>query len=72
MVIVSILSQAEFGRNDDREDASHFILLRILFEFKIQHFVLPRRYISVKCMVKPNCLIFCEIKFILAGTFNIL
>ena len=46
MVVVSILSHAEFGRNDDREDASHFILLRILLEFKIQHFVLPRRYIG--------------------------
>ena len=36
MVIVSLLPRAEFGRNDHREDAPHFIILYIHRSLKIE------------------------------------
>ena len=35
MVIVSILPHAEFGPNDDREDAPHFIQNRLHVDYEI-------------------------------------
>ena len=45
MVVVSVLSHAEFELNDHREDAAHFNLLKYQLSFNFDHLPLLIFYI---------------------------